>query len=196
MLFHGRGADEHDLFPLADVLDPQRRLVVVFPRGPLALPPGGAHWYQVMRIGFPDPGRSCPPRSSPASWLDANLAAHGVTPERTVLGGFSQGAVMSWTLGLGAGRPTPAGIMALSGFIPTVEGFELDFDRGPGSRSRSAMAEHDPVIGVEWGRDARDRMTGGRRPGAVSRDAADGPLDRPRVRARTDRLGRRPLCRE
>ena len=60
MLFHGRGADEHDLFPLADVLDPERRLVVVFPRGPLALPPGGAHWYQVMRIGFPDPGTFLP----------------------------------------------------------------------------------------------------------------------------------------
>ena len=158
VLFHGRGADEHDLFPLADVLDPQRRLVVMFPRGPLALPPGGAHWYQVMRIGFPDPGTFLPTAKLTGEWLDATLAAHGVTPERTVLGGFSQGAVMSWTLGLGAGRPTPAGILALSGFIPTVEGFELDFDRGP-LEVAIGHGEHDPVIGVEWGRDARDRMT-------------------------------------
>ena len=52
--FHGRGADEHDLFPLLDVLDPGRRLLGVTPRGPLLLPPGGAHWYAARDIGFPD----------------------------------------------------------------------------------------------------------------------------------------------
>ena len=55
MLIHGRGADEHDLFPLADALDPERRLVAVLPRGPLRLPPGGAHWYVVYEVGRPDP---------------------------------------------------------------------------------------------------------------------------------------------
>ena len=44
VLFHGRGADEHDLVPLFDVLDPERRFVGLTPRGPLSLPPGGAHW--------------------------------------------------------------------------------------------------------------------------------------------------------
>src|SRR5207342_633078 len=47
VLLHGRGADEHDLLPLANLLDPERRLLVVTPRGPLALPPGGAHWYVI-----------------------------------------------------------------------------------------------------------------------------------------------------
>ena len=35
VLHHGRGADEHDLLPLADALDPARRLHVVTPRAPL-----------------------------------------------------------------------------------------------------------------------------------------------------------------
>ena len=39
VLFHGRGADELDLLPLLDALDPERRLVGVTPRAPLALPP-------------------------------------------------------------------------------------------------------------------------------------------------------------
>ena len=47
VLLHGRGADERDLFPLLDLLDPERRLLGVTPRGPLSLPPGGAHWYAV-----------------------------------------------------------------------------------------------------------------------------------------------------
>ena len=54
VLLHGRGADEHDLGSLLEVLDPEHRLVGITPRGPLSLPPGGAHWYVVRSIGFPD----------------------------------------------------------------------------------------------------------------------------------------------
>ena len=126
MLFHGRGADERDLFPLLDLLDPGQRLLGVTPRGPLHLPPGGAHWYAVKEIGFPDPETFTETFARAASWLDDLATGAGVPPERTVLGGFSQGAVMTYALGLGAGRPRPAGLIALSGFMPTVPGFELD----------------------------------------------------------------------
>ena len=57
MLHHGRGADENDLLPLADVLDRDRRLHVVTPRAPLELPGWpGFHWYVVPRVGYPGPG--------------------------------------------------------------------------------------------------------------------------------------------
>jgi phospholipase/carboxylesterase len=157
VLLHGRGASEHDLAPLADAIDPERRLVALLPRGPLSLPPGGAHWYRVMQIGYPDPGTFLPTFQQLAGWLDTTLEQHGITPQRAVIGGFSQGAVMSWALGLGEGRPTPGGILALSGFMPTVEGFALDLDR-PGLRAAIGHGTFDPVIGVEWGRDARDRL--------------------------------------
>jgi phospholipase/carboxylesterase len=75
-----------------------------------------------------------------------------------VLGGFSMGAVMSYATGLGPGRTTPAGIMALSGFIPTVEGFELELDRARGLPIAIAHGTADPVISVEFGRDARRRL--------------------------------------
>jgi len=56
VLHHGRGADEHDLLGLADVLDPERRLHVVTPRAPLQIPGWpGHHWYVVPRVGYPDP---------------------------------------------------------------------------------------------------------------------------------------------
>src|SRR5919204_362389 len=42
VLLHGRGVDEHDLFPLLDALDPERRLLGATPRGPLSLPRAGA----------------------------------------------------------------------------------------------------------------------------------------------------------
>ena len=95
VLFHGRGADERDLFPLLDLLDPERRMLGVTPRGPLHLPPGGAHWYAVERIGYPDPSTFTETFALAASWLDDIAREAGVPPERTVLGGFSQGAVMT-----------------------------------------------------------------------------------------------------
>jgi phospholipase/carboxylesterase len=158
VLFHGRGADEHDLFPLLDVLDPERRLLGATARGPLSLPPGGAHWYAVRRVGYPDPETFHSTFPQVAAWLDELLAEHGIPGERTVLGGFSQGSVMSYALGLGARRPRPAGIMALSGFIPEVEGFQLDLRKAAGLPVAIGHGSHDPVISVEFGRDARDRL--------------------------------------
>jgi phospholipase/carboxylesterase len=157
ILFHGRGTDENDLFPLLDILDPGRRLLGATARGPLSLPPGGAHWYIVRQVGFPDRETFHSTFALAGDWLDGFLARHGVTMEDTVLGGFSQGGVMSYALGLGQGRPRPAGIMALSSFIPTVDGFEL----GDASGLPVAIGHgtFDPVIGVEFGREARDRLT-------------------------------------
>jgi phospholipase/carboxylesterase len=159
VLFHGRGTSEHDLFPLLDALDPDRRLVGVTPRGPLSLPPGGAHWYAVREIGYPDPGTFLATYERAAAWLDAFASESEIPAARTVLGGFSQGAVMTYALGLGEGRPRPAALVALSGFVPTVEGFSLDLERQP----LPVAIGHgvlDPVISVEWSRRARVLLEG------------------------------------
>src|SRR5205823_11005678 len=71
VLLHGRGADEQDLFPLLDALDPERRLHGYTPRGPLALPPGGAHWYVVPRVGYPDPATFAAGYGALTEWFDA-----------------------------------------------------------------------------------------------------------------------------
>ena len=157
VLFHGRGADEHDLFPLLDLLDPERRLVGATPRGPLSLPPGGAHWYVVREIGFPDKDTFDASYGRAESWLAAFSEETGVPPERTVLGGFSQGAVMTYALSLGKSRPRPAGLIGLSGFIPTVEGFELDLST-PLPPIAIGHGTFDPVISVEWSRRAKQQL--------------------------------------
>ena len=158
VLLHGRGADEHDLLPLLDILDPERRLLGATARGPLSLPPGGAHWYVVRRVGYPDPATFHATYPELTAWLDDMLAEHGIPHDRLVLGGFSQGSVMSYALGLGADRPRPAGIVALSGFLPQVEGFALDLAKAAGLPVAIGHGTHDPVISVEFGRDARDRL--------------------------------------
>jgi phospholipase/carboxylesterase len=158
VLFHGRATSEGDLYPLLDVLDPKRRLVGLTPRGPLSLPPGGAHWYAVREIGYPDPETFLSTFGLASRWLDDVIAERGLDLSRTVIGGFSQGAVMSWALGLGRGRPRPAGIVALSGFLPTVEDFELDLSGLEGYPVAIGHGTYDPIIGVEWGSDAKRRL--------------------------------------
>jgi phospholipase/carboxylesterase len=158
VLLHGRGTSEEDIAPLFDELDPDRRLAGVAPRGPLELPPGGRHWYSVRKVGFPEPDTFLPTFERLTGWFDALPEAIGVPVERTVLGGFSQGAVMAYALGLGEGRPRPAGLLALSGFIPAVEGFALDLEGMDGYPVAIAHGTLDPIIEVGFGRSARDRL--------------------------------------
>ncbi len=158
VLLHGRGTDEFDLVPLLEALDPEHRLVGLTPRAPLSLPPGGAHWYIVRQVGYPDRETFFESFAALSRWLDLLPEALSMPWERIVLGGFSMGAVMSYSIALGPGRPTPAGIMALSGFIPTVEGFELELERARGLPVAIAHGSADEVISVEFGRDARDRL--------------------------------------
>jgi phospholipase/carboxylesterase len=157
VLFHGRGADENDLYPLLDFLDPERRLVAATPRGPLSLPPGGAHWYIVREIGYPDRETFEASYRLADEFLATFAEETGVPPERTVLGGFSQGAVMTYALGRGRGRPRPAALVALSGFIPTVDGFELDLSP-PLPPVAIGHGTYDPVISVEWSRRAKAQL--------------------------------------
>jgi len=151
VLFHGRGADEHDLLPLLDALDPLRRLDGFCPRAPLTLPPGGAHWYVVPRVGYPDPETFAEGYAAAAEFVDS------LPHSRIVLGGFSQGAVMALALGLGRGRPRPTAVIAFSGFIPEVDGWELESEHElPPVAIAHGM--HDAVIPVEFARRARERL--------------------------------------
>ena len=154
VLLHGRGADEHDLFGLLDLLDPERRLLGVTPGGPLALPPGGRHWYRLGGIPTPDPETFLATAPLLASFLDALP----VPADRIVLGGFSQGAVMSWAMALGPNRPRPAGVLALSGFMPRVPGFPLDAARAEGLPVAVAHGALDPVIPARFGAEAAEVM--------------------------------------
>ena len=152
VLLHGRGADENDLHPLLDALDPERRLRGLTPRGPLSLPPGGAHWYALGGLPTPEPTTFWPSFRLLSEWLDG-------LQQPLVLGGFSQGAVMSWALGLGRGAAKrPAGIVALSGFMPEVEGLDLDVTGLDGFPVAIGHGTHDAIIPVGFSRAARERV--------------------------------------
>jgi phospholipase/carboxylesterase len=169
VLNHGRGTDEHDLFGLFEQVDPECRLLGVAPGGPLhaqdvahlssnPVAPTGRHWYAVKRVGFPEPETFAHAYSSLSDFLDRLLADHAIGWNRTVLGGFSMGAVMSYAVGLGAGRPRPAGIVALSGFIPEVAGWKPELDEREGLPVLVHHGRADPIIEVGFGRRAAELL--------------------------------------
>jgi phospholipase/carboxylesterase len=128
------------------------------PLGPLELPPEGRHWYLIEREASPDPATFLPNLEALSRWLDHTLAMHGIESGRTVLAGFSQGAVMAYSLGLAAGRPSPAGILAFSGYLPRVEGLDLDLEGRARLPVAIAHGSLDASVSVDLGREAQDRL--------------------------------------
>jgi phospholipase/carboxylesterase len=70
---------------------------------------------------------------------------------------------MSYALGLDGARPAPAGILAFSGFVPTVEGWTPDVAgrAASGLRAFIAHGRNDQVMDVAFARQARDLLQGG-----------------------------------
>jgi phospholipase/carboxylesterase len=144
------------------VLDPERRLHVVMPRAPLTLPGWtGHHWYVVARVGYPDPDTFRASFAALAAFHDDLWRRTGLAPEQTVLGGFSMGSVMSYSLGLAGERPAPAGILAFSGFIPVVEGWSPSLEDRNGTRVFIAHGRNDPIMEVGFARSARELLEQG-----------------------------------
>ena len=122
LLLLGVGADERSLADLALRQDP--RLHVILPRAPLALGPGMYGWFQVR---FTADGPVIRPEQAEASrcllvdFVARQQARLGIAAGRSVVAGFSQGGIMSASVGLTA-PASVAGFALLSGrILPEIE---------------------------------------------------------------------------
>lgn len=157
VLLHGRGVDENDLYPLIEVLDPERRLVGLTPGAPLTnVPPGGRHWYVIREVGHPDEKTFVASMGMTARFVDGFLRERGVPWERTVIGGFSQGGAVALALALGTGRPRAAGALAMSCFLPMVRGWRLDIHAKARMPAFVCQGAFDNIIPVGFGRRTND----------------------------------------
>jgi len=135
---------------------------VVTPRAPLALDGSpGYHWYLVPRVGYPDPDTFRAARAALADLHDRLWEETGVGPERTVLGGFSMGSVMSYAMALGGDRPAVAGILAFGGFVPSVEDWAPVFEDRRPTRAFIAHGRRDPIIEIGFAQRARELLEAG-----------------------------------
>ena len=155
LLAHGLGADENDLGSLLSYLDPEGRFLSVLPRGPVAAPPGFA-WFDMAGVTAGGGSDATFPSSHDAldDLLDEVCAAHDKPRGEAIVGGFSQGAALALALGLRrSDRAHPAGVLAMSGYLPEVDGVDLDWDAAAEIPVLVQHGTDDPMIPVERARE-------------------------------------------
>jgi phospholipase/carboxylesterase len=112
VLLHGWGADANDLSPLASILN-LPTYQSIFPNAPFSHPQfsWGRAWYDLERQDYRGLVEC---RQMLQAWLLSLEAETGIPLERTILGGFSQGAAMALDVGLSL---PVAGLCSLSGYL-------------------------------------------------------------------------------
>jgi phospholipase/carboxylesterase len=159
ILHHDGGADEHALLGLAQALDRVHRLHVILPRGPLTFAGlDGYHWYGVRTVGSPDPESFEQGYTALCRFHDTIWERTGIPPGRTVLGGFSMGTGMSYATGLGPGRPRTAGILAFTGAVPAVEGWQPELSSRSGLPVLITHGRTDQTVALDFAHRARQLL--------------------------------------
>jgi phospholipase/carboxylesterase len=159
VLLHGIGADELDLLPVADALDP--RLLAVSLRAPHDAEPLGHAWYAIDWSAVP-PAPDLEEAARSLEELDRTIPelqrSTGAEPSRTFLFGFSQGATMALSLALT--RPELVrGVILHSGRV--LQGIERRIapaEKLAGLEALVLHGVHDDVLPVERGRETRDLL--------------------------------------
>lgn len=161
ILLHGVGANEVGFIELARHMDP--RLVVVLARGPLEFGPMQFGWFQVS---FTQTGPAINAaqadlaRQKLLRFIEQLPQAHEIDPDRIWIAGFSQGGIMSASVGLTAPEKV-AGFGILSGRIlpevlPAVQ-------PGPALGKVRAFVSHgvqDQKLGIHFARNAKEVLNG------------------------------------
>lgn len=97
VVFHGRGADEHDLVDPARTVAPQ--CAVASPRGTLRAE-GGYTWFENRGIGRAQGASLRASAAAVRTWLDGLESQLRFNPARVVLLGFSAGMLLAGALAL------------------------------------------------------------------------------------------------
>lgn len=153
-LFHGWSAEQHHLAAYVPLVDPDERFTAICPRAIHDLPEGdGASWYDRTPDG-PVAESFLHAVDTVAAFVDAEMSAAGVTPDRVVLGGFSQGGFLALSLALRAGAPRWGGVWAMCCAMPQVDGLDLDLAAGAGTPALVQVGDRDVIITPDRGRAA------------------------------------------
>ena len=151
VLLHGVGSNEAHMASLTSGMGADTLLVLA--RGPLTLGPGQYAWF---RVAF---GANGPSINAEEAEHSRQLLVHfvqqlqrqyGVSVDNTVVAGFSQGGIMSASVGLSAPESV-AGFGLLSGrILPELAPHLASRERLARLKVFVGHGEHDQVLPVAW----------------------------------------------
>ncbi len=159
VIFHGYGASAFDLFPIHEVLVTDQKFNWVFANGHLKVPlmPGytGRAWFPIDMAALEEAMRTKSARTfadrDPAGMDVARdsallmIQALGVPWDQLILGGFSQGAMLSTDLMLRS-EISPKGLMVLSGALINESLWTTLAKNKTNLRFFQSHGEFDPVL--------------------------------------------------
>jgi phospholipase/carboxylesterase len=160
VLLHGVGGSETHLVDFADALGPD--ILAIMPRGPLTL---GAGQYAWFRVNFTSTGpvinamEAEQSRQTLLKFVQQLQSAYGIAPEKTVIAGFSQGGILSASVGLSA-PALVAGFGILSGrILPELAPHIADKTHLKQLRAFIGHGQFDNKLPVEWAQRAEQLLT-------------------------------------
>jgi len=155
ILLHGYGSNKEDLFSFADELPDD--LLIVSAQAPLSIGNGGYAWYSInfddINGKFSDLKEAKQSIDEIANFIEEIKTKFNTNPDKTFLLGFSQGAILSYSLSFFHPNKIQH-ILALSGYINTAllpenisSEIKTDYYCSHGSV--------DQVLPVEWARNSK-----------------------------------------
>jgi phospholipase/carboxylesterase len=154
IMLHGYGSDENDLFSFASELPEE--FFIISAKAPHSMFPYGNAWYAINfnaeKGKWSDNEQAIESRDRIAKFIDEAIENYPVNKDNITLLGFSQGAILSYSLALTYPEKVK-NIIALSGYINT--------DIVPENINKKSLSHlsfycsHgsvDQVIPVEWAR--------------------------------------------
>ena len=155
ILLHGYGSNEQDLFSFAEELPDN--LLIVSAQAPLSMGFGSYGWYSInfddINGKFSDLKEAKESIDKIAVFIDQIKKKYTTNPDKTFLLGFSQGAILSYSLSFFYPNKI-AYVLALSGYINT----ELLPENISPEIKTDYYCSHgsvDQVLPVEWARNSK-----------------------------------------
>lgn len=158
VLMHGVGSNEEDLFGLAPAVPPQFHVLSL--RAPNTLGRGSYAWFEfgVKPTGerVIDEVQEAQARAQVGQVVHAASAQLGIPASRVVVGGFSQGGIMSLTLLLTQPRLLHAALVWHSRLLPQALPMVAEPDAFAGKQLWVSHGVQDPVIPLASAHGIRD----------------------------------------
>ena len=157
LLLHGYGSNEQDLFSFANELPDH--YFVVSARAPFDLQYGSYAWYAINfdadENKFSDINQAKSSRDLVANFIDELLTKYPINTEEITLIGFSQGAILSYSIALSNPEKVQS-IAALSGYL-NPEMLTDNYLKNNLSNLKCFVSHGsvDQVVPVDWGRKAK-----------------------------------------
>lgn len=162
LLLHGYGSNEEDLFSFAQELPDN--YFVISARAPYPLPPYGNAWYAIHfdadENKFSDNDEAKDSRDLIVRFIDELLQKYPIDPANVTLIGFSQGAILSYSVALSFPEKVHR-VAALSGYLnPDILDENFRNNDLSGSKFFISHGTVDQVIPVEWARKSPEFLKG------------------------------------